>query len=45
VPYTQAWSGAVAVEAIMSDEEFILSFITATVVFLVYIIIVIECIK
>jgi hypothetical protein len=45
VPYTQAWSGAVAVKATMSDEEFALAFITATVVFLVYIIIVIERIK
>jgi heme/copper-type cytochrome/quinol oxidase subunit 2 len=52
VPYTQAWSGAVAVKATMSDEEFALAFITATVVFLVYIIVfliyiivVIECIK
>jgi hypothetical protein len=42
VPYTQVWSGAVAVEASMSDEEFALVFITATIVFLVYIIIVIE---
>jgi hypothetical protein len=45
VSCTQAWSGAVAVEATMSDEEFALVFITATVVFLVYIIIVIERIK
>jgi hypothetical protein len=45
VPYTQVWSGAVAVEATMSDEEFALTFITATVVFLVYIIVVIERIK
>jgi hypothetical protein len=45
VPCTQVWSGAVAVEATMSDEEFALAFITATVVFLVYIIIVIKRIK
>jgi hypothetical protein len=45
VPYTQVWSGAIAVEATMSDEEFTLTFITAAVVFLVYIIIVIERIK
>jgi hypothetical protein len=45
VPYTQVWSGAVAVEATMSDEEFALAFITATIVFLVYIVIVIERIK
>jgi hypothetical protein len=45
VPYTQVWSGAVAVEATMSDEEFALAFITTTVVFLVYIIVVIERIK
>jgi hypothetical protein len=45
VPYTQVWSGAVAVEATMSYEEFALAFITVTVVFLVYIIIVIERIK
>jgi hypothetical protein len=45
VPYTQVWSGAVAVEATMSDEEFGLAFITATIVFLIYIIIVIERIK
>jgi hypothetical protein len=45
VPYTQVWSGAVAVEATMSDEEFALAFIAATVVFLVYIVIVIEHIK
>jgi hypothetical protein len=45
VPYTQVWTGAVAVEATMSDEEFTLAFITITVVFLVYIIIVIEHIR
>jgi hypothetical protein len=45
VPYTQVWSGAVVVEAPMSDEEFTLAFIIATIVFLVYIIIVIERIK
>jgi hypothetical protein len=45
VPYTQVWSGAIAVEATMSDEEFTLAFITAIVVFLVYVIIVIERIK
>jgi hypothetical protein len=45
VPYTQVWSGAVVVEATMSDEEFALAFITATFVFLVYIIIVIKRIK
>jgi hypothetical protein len=45
VPYTQVRSGAIAVEASMIDEEFALAFITATVVFLVYIIIVIEHIK
>jgi hypothetical protein len=45
VPYTQVWSGAIAVEATISDEEFALAFITATVVFLVYIIIIIERIK
>jgi hypothetical protein len=45
VPYTQVWRGAVAIEATMSDEEFALAFITATVVFLVYIIVVIERIK
>jgi hypothetical protein len=45
VPYTQIWSGAVAVEASILDEEFVLAFITATAVFLVYIIIVIERIK
>jgi hypothetical protein len=45
VPYTQVWSGAVAVEATMSDEEFALAFIAATVIFLVYIVIIIERIK
>jgi hypothetical protein len=45
VPYTQVWSGAVAVEATMSDEEFGVAFITAIVIFLVCIIIVIERIK
>jgi hypothetical protein len=45
VPYTQVWSGVVAVEASMTDEEFTLVFIIATVVFLVYIITVIERIK
>jgi hypothetical protein len=45
VPYTQVWCGAIVVEATMSDEEFALAFITATVVFLVYIIIIIERIK
>jgi hypothetical protein len=45
VPYTQVWSGAVVIEAPMSDEEITLAFIIATIVFLVYIIIVIERIK
>jgi hypothetical protein len=45
VPYTKVWSGAIAVEATMSDEEFALAFITASVVFLVYIIFIIERIK
>jgi hypothetical protein len=45
VPYTQVWSGAVVVESPVSDEEFTLAFITTIIVFLVYIIIVIERIK
>jgi hypothetical protein len=33
VPYTQVWSGVVAVEASMWEEEFTLAFIIWTVVF------------
>ena len=45
MPYTRAWSGAVVVEATMTEDDITLAIIISTIVFLVCVIIVIERIK